>query len=341
MSEDPNRSDDRRSPFPGEPTWVSGLAVLRLATQRQVPALVRSRRRPPLRRTAVVATRLAWAVAGWAVGARRRGGSESKAVLSARLRTAAESLGPTYLKLCQIVSSGEGIFPPELVAEMKKCRDQVPPQPWDVVERTVVAELGGPIADTFSSFDRTPLAAASIAQVHAATLLDGTEVVVKVQREGIRPLVTSDLRAMSSIAPHLVGRIPIDALANPPALVELFAETISRGARLPPRGREHDRPGQGVRRVGPARIRHPASAPSPRDPTDPGHGAASRLRLRRRRLHEERRHRHPRGDPDRAAGVHRGMHDPRDLPRRPPRREPAGTSRRQDRPARLRHHAPG
>src|ERR671920_2646884 len=77
-----------------------------------------------------------------------------------------------------------------------------------------------------ASFDHAPLAAASIAQVHAATLKTGEPVVVKVQRPQVASLVRRDLAAMSWIAPVLVGRIPIAALANPPALVDLFAETI-------------------------------------------------------------------------------------------------------------------
>ena len=78
----------------------------------------------------------------------------------------------------------------------------------------------------FVSFDRTPIAAASIAQVHAARLRTGEEVVVKVQRPQVAELVRHDLEAMAWLAPRLIGRIPIAALANPPALVELFAETI-------------------------------------------------------------------------------------------------------------------
>ena len=78
----------------------------------------------------------------------------------------------------------------------------------------------------FEWFDTTALAAASIAQVHAARLRTGEDVVVKVQRPSVDRLVRKDLEAMAWIAPHLVGRIPVAALANPPALVELFAETI-------------------------------------------------------------------------------------------------------------------
>jgi ubiquinone biosynthesis protein len=91
----------------------------------------------------------------------------------------------------------------------------------------VEADLGRPLEAVFASFDRTPVAAASIAQVHAATLATGESVVVKVQRPQVASLVRRDLAAMSWIAPVLVGRIPVSALANPPALVDLFAETIA------------------------------------------------------------------------------------------------------------------
>ncbi|MFN8052983.1 MAG: AarF/UbiB family protein [Acidimicrobiales bacterium] len=206
--------------------WMQGIRVLRLATRRQVPDLTRVRRVPPIGRTAVVTYHLGGALAAWAVGDRRRGGSVSRAGISRRLRVAAERLGPTYIKLCQIVSSGEGIFPEELVEEMKKCRDKVPAEDFDTVRGVVESELGRPLAEVFATFDRAPIAAASIAQVHGATLLDGTPVVVKVQRPTIRSQVHQDLQVMAAIAPLLVGRIPIAALANPPALVELFAETI-------------------------------------------------------------------------------------------------------------------
>ncbi|MHB1139116.1 MAG: ABC1 kinase family protein, partial [Microthrixaceae bacterium] len=97
---------------------------------------------------------------------------------------------------------------------------------FDAVRRVVESDLGRPLEAVFARFDHVPLAAASIAQVHAAQLLTGEEVVVKVQRPTIRQQVGSDLKVMSWLAPFLVGRIPVAALANPPALVELFAETI-------------------------------------------------------------------------------------------------------------------
>ncbi len=146
--------------------------------------------------------------------------------LSRRLRLAFQTLGPTYIKLGQILSAGEGLFPPELVGQFRLLRDQVPPEPFDVVRSVVETDLGQPLEELFSRFDREPLAAASIAQVHAATLRSGEEVVVKVQRPAVATTVRTDLATMSWIAPHLIGRIPVSALANPPALVELFAETI-------------------------------------------------------------------------------------------------------------------
>jgi ubiquinone biosynthesis protein len=212
---------------PDEMRWRRSIETLRWVVRRQVPELTRPRRLPGGTRVLRVARHLGVAVGTWAIGARRQGGSESKADISRRLRIAAEHLGPTYIKLGQIISSGEGLFPEELVAEFKKCRDQVPAEPWPAVRAVVESELGRPIGEVFAEFDRVPLAAASIAQVHAATLRTGERVVVKVQRPSVNTLVHADLRVMAWLAPFLVGRIPIAALANPPALVELFAETIT------------------------------------------------------------------------------------------------------------------
>lgn len=207
-------------------TWTRGIDVLRATTRRQVPLLTGRRRLPDLGRFTTVSVRLGTALGGWFLRDRKHGGSVSKAGLSRRLRVAAEHLGPTYIKLAQIISSGEGLFPPELVEEFKRCRDQVRAESFGTVRTVVESDLGRPIDEVFTSFDKVPLAAASIAQVHCATLLTGEEVVVKVQRPTIRTQVHRDLKVMAWLAPLLVGRIPIAALANPPALVELFAETI-------------------------------------------------------------------------------------------------------------------
>ncbi len=209
--------------------WMPVAADLRAAAQAEVPGLTKPSKVPPGRRVLRVVRTLGMAVGPWMI-AKRRGRyttpEASRAEISKRLREAAEQLGPTYIKLGQIISSGEGLFPAELVGEFKKCRDQVPAEPFSVVRQVVEADLGCRMEDLFASFDPAPLAAASIAQVHAATLRTGEEVVVKVQRPTVAKFVRNDLRVMAWLAPFLVGRIPIASLANPPALVELFAETI-------------------------------------------------------------------------------------------------------------------
>jgi ubiquinone biosynthesis protein len=213
--------------------WLDAAARLRAEAHAEVPRLTRRRRLPPGHRVAAVVARLVVALAPWAWRKRRHrydSQSESRRDVSLRTRRAAEALGPTYIKLGQIISSGEGLFPPELVEEFKKCRDQVPAEPFETVRLTVEQDLGCRLDDLFEWFDETALAAASIAQVHAARLRvrggPGIDVVVKVQRPSVARHVRHDLEAMAWIAPHLVGRIPVAALANPPALVELFAETI-------------------------------------------------------------------------------------------------------------------
>ena len=206
--------------------WRRGLDHVRTAARESVPTLIDPGGFPPLGRLASVAGRVGAALGIWAVLERRRPQSERRAALSARLRVAFAALGPTYIKLGQIVSSGEGLFPDELVNEFKLLRDRVPAEPFEHVRRVVEADLGQPLDRLFERFDREPIAAASIAQVHGARLLTGEEVVVKVQRPRIERLVRDDLRAMAWLAPKLVGRIPVAALANPPALVEVFAETI-------------------------------------------------------------------------------------------------------------------
>ncbi|MEM8621590.1 MAG: AarF/UbiB family protein [Actinomycetota bacterium] len=210
-------------------SWLAGIDHRRAAAKAAVPDLTRPSRLPPGARVVTVLGRLGKALAPWTI-TRRRGRfatpEQSRADLSKRLRLAAEALGPTYIKLGQIISSGEGLFPAELVEEFKRCRDQVPAEPFEVVRESVERDLGRRLEDVFETFEPTALAAASIAQVHAARLRTGEDVVVKVQRPTVDAFVRKDLRVMAWLAPYLIGRIPVAALANPPALVELFAETI-------------------------------------------------------------------------------------------------------------------
>lgn len=207
------------------PTDAGGdIARLRSQAARQARSLVQPGRTPPLGRVLATGWELGGALLAW--GQKERGTPDSRAGVSRRLRPAFERLGPTYIKLGQIISAGQGIFPDELTTEFTKLRDRVAPEPFAVVRRTIESELGRSLAEVFLSFDRTPLASASIAQVHRATLRTGERVVVKVQRQSVDDLVRRDIQAMAWMAPHLIGRIPIAALTNPPALVDLFAETI-------------------------------------------------------------------------------------------------------------------
>jgi ubiquinone biosynthesis protein len=199
--------------------------TLRAHSARLAATLVRPRRAPPGLRVLTVAARLGRAFAGWAVT--DRGTERSRAGFSRRLRRAFEQLGPTYIKLGQILSAGDGIFPEELVREFRLLRDRVPPEPFSSVRATVEEDIGCPLEEVFASFEPAPVASASIAQVHAATLRTGVPVVVKVQRRAVAELVRRDIAVMAWMAPMLVGRIPVTALANPPALVDLFAETVT------------------------------------------------------------------------------------------------------------------
>lgn len=211
---------------PERVVWLRGIERLRERTQAEVPELLAPRRLPPLVRFMETACRLGGAILGWHLRERGRGASISRSGISRRLREAAEPLGPAYIKLGQILSSGKGLFPDEMINELKLLRDQVRPEPWGSVRRVVEEDFGRRLEEVFASFDRECLAAASIAQVHAARLHGGEDVVVKVQRPRVAELVRKDIRAMAWIAPLLVGRIPISALANPPVQVELFAETV-------------------------------------------------------------------------------------------------------------------
>ena len=211
--------------------WRRDVEALRVSTAAEVPRLLHRRLLPPGNRVVATSSRLGWAILGWRLFERRQAvrlgrRDISRAGLSQRLRRAFERLGPTYIKLGQILSSGEGLFPPELVNEFRLLRDRVPAEPFELVRQVVEADLGRPLEAVFSYFATEPIAAASIAQVHAARLCSGEEVVVKVQRPQVATLVATDIAAMSWLAPLLIGRIPVASLANPPALVELFAETV-------------------------------------------------------------------------------------------------------------------
>src|SRR5207237_285595 len=131
---------------------------------------------------------------------RHRGGEPWDTTTAEELRHAFERLGPTYVKLAQLVASSPGLFPEFLAEEFRACLDEVPPIAFATVREIVVEELGEPLEDIFTEFEPAPLASASIGQVHRARLRDGTTAAVKVQRPGIRARLEGDLRILHRIA---------------------------------------------------------------------------------------------------------------------------------------------
>jgi ubiquinone biosynthesis protein len=142
------------------------------------------------------------------------------------LRLAIEELGATFIKLGQILSTRSDLLPPDYQAELARLQDQAPPVPSAAICDAIVAELGRPIAEVFASFDDRPLAAASIGQAHAATLPDGTPVVVKVRRPGVVEQVEDDLAILRQLAGVASRRWPAAEGYDLPGLVDEFAETL-------------------------------------------------------------------------------------------------------------------
>jgi len=143
-----------------------------------------------------------------------------------RLRLALEELGPTFVKLGQVLSTRPDLLPPAYVAELAKLQDTVPPAEWDPVRAQIEAELGAPLERIFSTFDPEPIAAASLAQVHTATLPDGAEVVVKVQRPHIQATIETDLEILFDLARLLQARTPLREIYDLPEITQEFAATL-------------------------------------------------------------------------------------------------------------------
>jgi aarF domain-containing kinase len=157
-----------------------------------------------------------------AFGALLRGKPHAAPVI---VRRSFEDLGPTYIKLGQLVASSQGLFPERYCTEFRKCLDRVRPFPYDDVQRIVREELQRDTSEVFEFIDPEPLASASIAQVHAARLRGGQDVVIKVQRPKIDELVEADLRVLR-LAARLMSLVPIGELANPRGVVEDFESNI-------------------------------------------------------------------------------------------------------------------
>jgi ubiquinone biosynthesis protein len=151
----------------------------------------------------------------------RRRGSRGE-----RLRRALEDLGPIFVKFGQVVSTRRDLLPPDIADELARLQDRVPAFDGELAKARIEASLGRPVTELFANFDVAPLAAASIAQVHAATLPDGREVVVKVLRPGMREAIDLDLEVLHALAGLAEEYWPESRRLRPREVVVEYEKTI-------------------------------------------------------------------------------------------------------------------
>src|SRR5437763_15136684 len=137
-----------------------------------------------------------------------------------------DELGPTFVKFGQVLSTRPDIVPPDIIAELRALQDDVRPFPFDQVEQVVEAELGLSLERAFLEFERSPVAAASIGQVHRATLPNGRPVAVKVQRPGAPRQIEADLALLYQAARIAKERIRALDFIDAPDLVDEFGPSL-------------------------------------------------------------------------------------------------------------------
>lgn len=146
-----------------------------------------------------------------------------------RVRMSIEDLGPTFVKLGQILSTRPDLIPQDIIDELQHLQDAVPVLPWTDVRGVLEEELDQPVDEVFSEFDEAPIASASIAQVHRAVLADGRgEVVVKVQRPSISARIDSDLNILHLVARQAAAMVPELALMDPVGIAHEFEKALRR-----------------------------------------------------------------------------------------------------------------
>src|ERR1035437_5701339 len=144
------------------------------------------------------------------------------------VREALEELGLTFLKFGQVLAMRRDLLPAAYIDELELLHDHLPPMGIDVVRATVEVELGAPLTELFSSFSETPLAAATIAQVHEATMHDGRHVAVKIQRPGLEAMIAMDIAALTYLAALGESLFPRLRALDLPVLVHEFANSLKR-----------------------------------------------------------------------------------------------------------------
>ena len=137
-----------------------------------------------------------------------------------------EKLGPTFIKIGQLLSTRIELFPPECLTELERLQDKVEPFSYEEVERIVASELGMRISKAFETFDAEPIAAASLGQVHHATLRDGRVVAVKVQRPGVRSQILDDLSSLEKVAELIDQHTTVGARFSFCDMVDEFRKSL-------------------------------------------------------------------------------------------------------------------
>jgi ubiquinone biosynthesis protein len=158
-----------------------------------------------------------------------------------RVRRVLEEMGPTFVKLGQIFATRPDLFSPPWIAEFEKLQDQARPAPIDKIMAQLKEDLGADPETVFALFDKTPLAAASIGQVHKAFLDDGTPVIVKIRRPGIRAVVEADLRLLNQLADIASKELKDLRRYNPQDIVRQFTLSMRRELDLAIEGRNSER----------------------------------------------------------------------------------------------------
>ncbi len=157
-----------------------------------------------------------------------------------RLRMAFEELGTTFIKFGQMLSLRPDLIPPEIAQEFSKLQDDVAAEPFKVVEPNLVKEFNNSLFDVFTDFDKKPIAAASMAQVHKAKLKSGEIVAVKILRSNLKQKIKTDTDILSNLAQLLVKYIPESKLYDPIGIVKEFDKTIRKEQNLMLEGRNID-----------------------------------------------------------------------------------------------------
>ena len=157
-----------------------------------------------------------------------------------RIRMMLEKLGPTFIKFGQVMSTRPDLVPPEMLIELQKLQEGVPPFPSEEAVAQIENELGQPVDSLFASFDRTPLAAGSLGQVHVATHFDGTPLAVKIRRPTAVRDVERDLLLMNELAILLERNVPETQIFDPTGLVKHFSRSIRRELNFAREGRTMD-----------------------------------------------------------------------------------------------------